>query len=296
MQDAKIPRIAGNVANEDWGDQNAYPLDGSGTGVTFLQPQALINEGIKKIGTIRVDLAAASALTGFLKSVYGSDADFVYDTPVPGGTTDYTQFILGAQNAGAEGVSLPLGEQEATQVVKAGQQLDTKLKMAASLGTFPYSTVKALGNFAKQIAFVWSFAPATADIPVYQALRADLAASGQQSLQPENLKTSPMRSWIGLYATLKMIRDAKMTTFTREGMTTMLQQAKDVPMLDMFGGATWTPNLNHPGLFKRAGIDQWIVYTFDPNKKSGQFEGSFDQTSTISFDKTMCGSPLGGPC
>ncbi len=45
-----------------------------------------------------------------------------------------------------------------------------------------------------------------------------------------------MRSWIGLYALLKMIRDANMTTFTREGISQMLNEAKDVPMLDIFGG------------------------------------------------------------
>ncbi len=50
------------------------------------------------------------------------------------------------------------------------------------------------------MVFVWSFPPATTDLPVYKALRADLAASGDDDLQPENLKTSPMRSWIGLYA------------------------------------------------------------------------------------------------
>ena len=50
-------------------------------------------------------------------------------------------------------------------------------------------------------------------LSVYKAMRDDLAASGDKALQPENLKASPMRSWIGLYATLKMIRDAKMTSF-----------------------------------------------------------------------------------
>ena len=61
------------------------------------------------------------------------------------------------------------------------------------------------------MVFLWSFPPATVDLPVYKALRADLAASGEDALQPENLKASPMRSWIGLYALLKMIRDAEMT-------------------------------------------------------------------------------------
>ena len=52
------------------------------------------------------------------------------------------------------------------------------------------------------MVFLWSFPPATVDLPVYEALRSDLAASGEESLQPENFKASPMRSWIGLYALL----------------------------------------------------------------------------------------------
>ena len=148
MRAAKIPRVASNVVSEDWGDPNAYPLDASGTGVTFLLPQALINEDINNIGTIRVDLAAASALLGLLEQIYEGDATFPYDVPVPGGTTDYSQFILGAERAGVDGVTLALGEQEAIQVVRAGQQLGTKLKIGASLGSFSHSTVTDLEDFA----------------------------------------------------------------------------------------------------------------------------------------------------
>ena len=93
------------------------------------------------------------------------------------------------------------------------------------------------------MAFAGTYPPATVDLPVYKALRADLAASGKDALQPRQRRGRPMRSWIGLYALLRMIRDSKMTTFTREGMMAMLQSAKDVPMLDMFGGENWTPDV-----------------------------------------------------
>ena len=114
-------------------------------------------------------------------------------------------------------MALALGENEAIQVVQAGQQLGTEQLIGSSLGTFSHKNVSDLGDFAKQMVFIWSFPPATTDLPVYKALRADLAASGEKALQPDNLKASPMRSWIGMYALLKMIRDAKMTTFTRQG-------------------------------------------------------------------------------
>jgi ABC-type branched-subunit amino acid transport system substrate-binding protein len=297
MASAKIPRVASNVAPADWADPNAYPLDASGTGVTFVQPQALIDQGIKKIGVIRVGLPEAAALVGFLEQVYADEgATFPFDAPVPEGTTDYSQFIVGAQRAGVDGVTLSLGEQEAIQVVRAGQQLSAELPISASLGTFPHAVVKDLGDFADQMVFLSAFPPATFDLPVYKALRADLAASGDEALQPENLKTSPMRSWIGLYALLYMIRQANMTEFTREGITAMLQQAKDVPMLDMFGGENWTPNLNHPGAFKRAGMNHWQAWNWDADATGPGVEGNFVEGSEMNFDEVLCGSPLGAPC
>jgi ABC-type branched-subunit amino acid transport system substrate-binding protein len=296
MKQAKIPRVASNVTQDDWADPNAYPLDASGTGVTFLMPQALIEAGSTKIGLIRVDLAAASALKGLLADAYKGKAEFVYDTGVPGGTTDYSQFILGAQNAGADGAALALGEQEAVQVIRAGQQLSTPLKIGASLGTFSHKSTQDFGDFAKQMAFIWAFPPATVDLPVYTALRQDLASGGEESLQPENLKASPMRSWIGLYALLKMIRDAKMTTFTREGITKMLKEAKDVPMLDMFGGENWTPDTNHPGIYKRAGTNHWATYDWDPEANAPDgLKGNFVEKAKISFDEVLCGTIFGAP-
>ena len=297
MAEAGIPRVASNVTNEDWGDQNAYPLDASGTGVTFLLPQALIDQDIHEIGMIRVDFAAASALLGLMEDLYEGDATFPYDTPVPAGTTDFTQFILGAQDAGVGGVTLALGENEAVQVVRAGQQLGTDLLIGSSLGSFPHSTVSDLGDFAQQMVFLWSFPPATFDLPVYTALRQDLAASGEDSLQPANLKASPMRSWIGLYALLWMIRDSGMTEFTREGITQMLNQAQDVPMLDIFGGEDWTPDLDHPGVFQRAGTNHWATYRWDPEAtaEDSGLEGNFVEASEMSFDQVLCESPFGAP-
>lgn len=295
MAKAKIPRVASNVTQVDWADPNAYPIDASGTGVTFLMPQALIERGAKKIGLIRVDLAAASALKGLLADAYKGKATFPYDVPVPGGTTDFSQFILGAQDAHTDGVALALGENEAVQVVQAGKQLATNQIIGSSLGTFSHKSIADLGDFAKQMVFLWSFPPATAEIPVYQALRADLAASGDDALQPENLKASPMRSWIGLYALLKMIRDAKMTTFTRAGISQMLNKAKDVPMLGIFGGENWTPSVNHPGIYRRAGTNHWAIYDWDPNAASPVGKGNFVQTAQISFDKVLCGTIFGAP-
>ena len=141
-----------------------------------------------------------------------------------------------------------------------------------------------------------AYPPATFDLPAYEVLRADLASSGDEQLQLENMRTSPMRSWIGLYALLRMIRDAGMTEFTREGISTMLQTVTDVPMLGIFGGEDWTPDRDHAGLFKRAGVDHYAVYRFDPDAPApGGLEGNFVEIAVTSFDERLCGSPFGPP-
>jgi ABC-type branched-subunit amino acid transport system substrate-binding protein len=157
---AGIPRVATNVSPSDWSDPNAFPTDASSTGVVFMIPQGLIDEGVTEIGVIRADLAQASALIGILGDMYEDDgATFPMDVAVPAGTTDYTQFILAAEDAGAGGVVLALGEQEAVQVVRAGNQLGTELLLGSSLGTFPHSSISDFGDTAEQMVFLSSFPP-----------------------------------------------------------------------------------------------------------------------------------------
>jgi ABC-type branched-subunit amino acid transport system substrate-binding protein len=297
MAAAGIPRIASNVTSEDWDDQNAFPLDPSGTGGTFMHPAALAEAGATEIGIVRVDLPNAAALAGLLADLYEDDGvTFPYDAAVPAGTTDFTQFILGAEDAGVSGITLSLGEQEAVQVVRAAEQLGSDLLIGASTGTFSHRAVADMGDFAEQMVIDNAFPPATFDLPVYEVLRADLAASGDDQLQPANMRTSPMRSWIGLYALLYMIREAGMTEFTREGITAMLQSATDVPMLGIFGDETWTPDEDHPGLFQRYGVDRYAVYRFDPDAPApGGLQGNFVEVAETSFGGVLCGSPFGAP-
>jgi hypothetical protein len=76
----------------------------------------------------------------------------------------------------------------------------------------------------------------------------------------------------------------------------MLDQATDVPMLGIFGGEDWTPALNHPGVFQRAGTNHWAVWRWDATADAPDgLEGNFVQSAEISFDEVLCGTPLGAP-
>jgi hypothetical protein len=97
---------------------------------------------------------------------------------------------------------MPLGNNEAVQVMQAAQQLGSKLKFSSSLGTFGAKDIKDLGAVGKQMYFNAEIPPATASTktwPVLKNMTADIASDGSKNNQRDKLKTSPMRSWLALW-------------------------------------------------------------------------------------------------
>ena len=294
---AGIPRFAISPGQDDYPDTNSYPFDAGGTGTSIMMPQGLLNQGITKMGTVRVDLPAAAAIVPVLfVGIFGDNGgEFVTDSPVPAGTTDYSQFVLAAENAGAEGLVIPLGGQEAIQVLTAARDLGSELVISGSMGTFPYSDIARLGDFASLIILNSAIPPATFDDPVVDVLTADLAASGIEALQRENLKASPMRSWVGLYALLYILREAGTEDFSRENIKALIDAAEDIPMLGLMN-SDWTPSLDHEGLFTRTGAGAYSFFGWDPTVEFNGNPGNFVLLSEANFDETICGSMFGGPC
>ena len=131
------------------------------------------------IGVDTPTIDALKSIMGTMAKAYG--AEIIGLSKVPGGTTDFQQFVTAAQDAGADSVILPLGDNEAMQVLQAAQQLGSKLEYSVSLGTFGRADIKALGSFAKQMHFNAELPPATASTEVWPVLKnitADIAAAG----------------------------------------------------------------------------------------------------------------------
>ena len=292
FESAGIARFAINAATPDLSDPNAYPIDAGGIGTTMVMPQALVDQGITRIATVRVDLPNASAIIGLFEDIY-PDVEFVADLAVPAGTTDYSQFVLGAQDAGAEGVVVPLGGQEAIQVLQAAQQLGTDLAFSTSLGTLPYDDLADLGDLADQIVLNGSTPPATADLAAVRVLTADLAASGEDVLQPARLKATPMRSWVGLYALLTILRDAGTEDFSRANLTELIEASGPIDMLGLT--ADWTPDTDNPGTFPRTGNGDYAFWRWDPEAAYGDADGNLVEDGRVDFNDLLCGSPLGAP-
>jgi ABC-type branched-subunit amino acid transport system substrate-binding protein len=286
---AGIPRFAISPGQDDYPDLNSYPFDAGGTGTSIMMPQALLDQGVTKVAIVRVDVPAATALAGFYQAVFADNGlEVVADLPVAAGTTDYSQFIIAAQDAGAEGIAMPVGGQEGIQVLQAGEQLEADLWYSSSLGTFPLSDIAALGEYGERVLLNAAIPPAGADLPIIDQLVADLEASGVEALQRPNLKSSPMRSWVGLYALLKIVRESGTEDFSRENLKALIEASGPIDMAGLMGD--WTPKTDHPGAFVRAGQGGYQFWAFDLASESFVFKSEAD------WDTTICGSPIGGPC
>ena len=293
---AGIPRFALSPGQDDYPDTNSYPFGAGGTGTTLMMPKALITAGLKKIAIIRVDLPAASALLGLFTTLYTKDGvEFVADLPVPAGTTDYSQFIIAAQDAGADGIVMPLGGQEAIQVVNAAKQLGSSIKISGSMGTFPLSDIRSLGDYAANVILNSENTPIYENDDVSAVARADLESTGVAELAGANIKNSPYRSWIGMYALLYILRQAQTEDFSRANIKALIEASGAIPMLGIT--ADWTPVTNHPGAWLRLGNGDYRFYQLDPTI-TDTFDGepgAFVKIGAADMDELLCGT-LGGPC
>jgi branched-chain amino acid transport system substrate-binding protein len=245
---AGLPRVAVSPQSQDLGSAAipiSFFLGAGGAGTTLMMVPPCVSHGYKKIGMINVDSPGIAGLIGLMQTelkAYG--ATLVGNVAVPAGTTDFQQFTLAMESKGAECTLLPLGENEAKQVLRAAQQLGGKMRFSASLGTFGEADLKAFGNFASLIYLNSYVPPATASqktFPILKEIIADLSASGKPELQRDQLKTSPVSSWIATYAFVKIIQDfGNPDDISRKAITAAMNKATNV---DMFGlTPNWTPS------------------------------------------------------
>ena len=125
----------------------------------------LLEAGHKKIYMIGVDAPTIEHLPKVMEPMAESyGAEIVGLSKVPGGTTDFQQFVLAAEDAGADGVILPLGENEAVQVLQAAQQLGTEARLLRQpRAPSARTTSRSSGSFAKQMYFNAELPPVTGE-------------------------------------------------------------------------------------------------------------------------------------
>jgi branched-chain amino acid transport system substrate-binding protein len=286
--EANMARVGQSPGSPDLNAPVSYNLGGGGVGTTMMMLPPLFKAGKTKIAAIHVDLPAFAAFLPILKIIIEANgAELVATIPVPAGTTNFDQFILAAEDAGADGVFLPLGAELAVPVIKAAGELGTEILFATSLGSLSQADVAGLGEIAKQVVFNAETPPPTdADTnPAVAQLQADFTEFGGDTLTPEKLKSSGQRSWLAVYAFVTIMSATDTENITRESVIAAMNAATDVPMLGLT--PPWTPNKASPGAFTRISNGAYYTAGWDGER----FTTDAEQSSLLDVLKA---SGLGG--
>jgi ABC-type branched-subunit amino acid transport system substrate-binding protein len=275
LDQAHISRIGFNPPTAPAAVNSEYSFDftAGGLGTTIAMVPSLDVQKVKKFAMLRVDVPQAAALAGFMKPMLTAlDMTLTADTPVPATTTDYTQFVLSAAQDGSGGAILPLGDQQAKQILKAAQQVSSKLVYSTSNGTLSQKDMKSFGSFGKQIVVNAPVPPASVvGDPKYPGLKQavkDLSASGNPNLQKATLKSNSTTGWLSVYAFVTIMKGA--TDVTADSVFSAFNAATDVDM----GGLIppWTPSAkNDNAIFSGVSNGDYTLWTW--NGKNFKFTG-----------------------
>lgn len=271
LEQAGIPRLNVNAQVSDLRSPVAYPVGGGSVGTVVLMVPPLTRAGISDIYAIFPGVAGAAdgltALMGDMLAAYG--AELVGSSSITAGTTDFQQFILAAQESGAEGVILPLGENEILQVLNACQQLNCTLKFSTALNSMSRDNARQF-DFAENITWNGPLPPVTASQerwPILEAVIADLESSGKPKLQADSVKTAPLNSWLGVANLVRIVEQfGDPDDVSRAMITSALEVATDV---DTWGlTPPWTPSFEANPIFPRISMPWYYQVRWDPEAEN----------------------------
>lgn len=283
---AGVPRLDGNPAPVAFSAPNTYALGMGGLGNAVMMVPPLVDQGKSRFAIIRADVPGAAALQTVIEpmvTAYGGEV--VADIPVTVGTSDFSQFVLAADAAGADGVLMLAGREEVIQVLRAAQQLDSDLAFSLSLGSVSRQDVAEFGAFADQFVFNGEVPASSVDpepYPLLAVANRDLAASGEERLQPDTVTNASLKSWVYMYALVKMIRDAGITDITPASVTAVLNSATDVDMGDLT--PPWTPNATSEGIFERVSQPYYWTATWDGESDNFLMGERLDSVALLAGD------------
>jgi ABC-type branched-subunit amino acid transport system substrate-binding protein len=265
LQAAGIPRIGiGGTDISEFGSPVSYPISAGviaaylGTAVGFKQ------DGNTKICLMRTDAPTGATFKGFLAPSFTAiGVDIKCDVAVATGATDYAPYIAQIQQENPDAVLISHTDSVTTQLIGAMSQLNAKIPLGGSPGSFRPETLTKYASITKGTVLSDSFPyPNAANAKTFPGLKqyfADMKASGKSSLSQAKLKTSDFGPWI---ATLAFVNVTKaLDSFTPETVVGALKSAKDVDLLGLT--PPWTPSTPGFSVFKSSSNHFVYISRFD---------------------------------
>ena len=286
FQSAGLAQIGAQVTQPGaWNSPVSYEFTMGGSGTLLAGMPALKSVGVTKFVIFVPASGQVGALAAFANPLVKALGMNLLETiQIPPTAVEFTQFVLAAQNKGAEGGVLALPGNVGGQVIDAADSLSSKLKLSSSWGTFSQKGVTGLAaTISKNMAFTDAVPPVVANSPrwpIFNVIIDDFKASGKADLTAGSITAQATNGWLSVYALVKVMRDAKATDITRASVKTAFDQAKNIPMFDLV--PPWTPSQQSTNpVFK--GISNPMYWTGHWDAKSKQFVVDDKQVNVLAL-------------
>lgn len=265
LQKAGIPRIGvGGTDISEFTSSVSYPISAGviaayvGTAVGFKE------DGHTKICLARTDAPTGATFKGFLTPMFSAvGIDIVCDVAVATGSTDYSPYIAQLQQENPQAVLISHSDSVTTQLIGAMAQLNAKIPLGGSPGSFPLETLVKYKAIAKGTVLSDSFPfPSQVNVKAFPGLKqyfADMKASGKSALSPAKLKAAYFAPWVSTLAFVNVTKS--LDSFTPQTVIGALQSAKDVDLLGLT--PPWTPSTPGFSVFKSSSNHYVYISRFD---------------------------------
>jgi ABC-type branched-subunit amino acid transport system substrate-binding protein len=188
---------------------------------------------------------------------------------VPANTSDFSSFVRTLKDKGVTGVTSAMAEPLLIQLLQTADQLGVDLKVCSSQDAMTSKTLKGLGKAAANY-YTGGLPPATesSSLPGMKDFFADMKAqakAGDKAADPENLRASAFRGWLGPRF-IERVAPSIQGEISGATLTAALQKQSALNA-DMFG----TIDFTKPGALQ-PGVRNYKGYLAHWNVDSGQFD------------------------
>lgn len=272
FQSAGLAQIGAQVTLPGaWNSPVSYEFTMGGSGTLLAGMPALKSIGVTKFVVFVPASGQSGALNAFAAPMLKAlGMQMLQIIQIPPTAVEFTQFVLAAQNSGAQGAILGLPGNVASQILDAAGSLNSNLKLSISWGTFSRKGVTDLpGGLAANMAFTDAVPPASSSSsrwPILNVILDDFKASGKANLTRDTATAQALNGWLSVYALAKVMRDAHATDITRATVKQAFDQATNVPMFDLI--PPWTPSKQSANpIFKGISNPDYWTGHWDTGKK-----------------------------
>jgi ABC-type branched-subunit amino acid transport system substrate-binding protein len=246
FESAGLAQVGAQVTQPGaWNSPVSFDFTMGGSGTLLAGMPALKNVGVTKFVVMIPESPQSGALKAFAAPLISAlGMEMIEIIGIPPTAVEFTQFVLTAQNSGAQGIVLGLPGNTAGQIIDAMDSLNSQLKVAVSWGTFSQSAVESLPEeIANNTAYSDAVPPVATNLtrwPIYNVVLDDFKESGKPALTSENVTAQSINGWLGVYALIKVMRDSGATDITRASVKQAFDQAQNVPVFNLM--PPWTPS------------------------------------------------------